>query len=144
MPQGKLHNLLFIALQQGFRKMDLGDMIIATQATVVLRTGDAYDPGFALLRPEHHSQELPGSEDVLWGIEISVSSRSVDLNTKKKGYSEAGVPTCWVVDTLKRGVWVFSNPVEGEHRGATFVPAGAPAPVPGTDITLATDSVFPR
>lgn len=143
MPQGKLHNLLFLALQQAFRKIDFGDLIIATQTTVVLREGNTYDPEFALLRAEYDSSELPRGGDVLWAVEVSVSSRSTDLNAKKAGYAAAGVPAYWVVDAMKRGVWIFTEPVEGEYRRGVFVPAGEPLTIPGIGAVLHTGAIFP-
>ena len=143
MPQGKLHNLLFLALQKAFRLIDFGDLTIATQTTVVLREGNTYDPEFALLRAEYDPSELPRAEDVLWAVEVSVSSRRTDLGDKKAGYAAAGVETYWVVDAARRGVWVFTSPVEGDYRQATFVPAGEPLTLPVVGATLDTGAVFP-
>ena len=144
MPQGKLHNLLFLALQQAFRRIDFGDFLIATQTTIILRQGNTYDPEFALLRAEYDPRELPKGEDVLWAVEVSVTSRRTDLNEKKAGYAAAGVPEYWVVDAAKRGVWVFTNPVEGDYRRGTFVPSGEPILVPGAGAMLDTGAIFPR
>ena len=142
-PQGKLHNLLFLALQQAFRKIDFGDLIIATQTTVVLHEGNTYDPEFALLRAEYDPKELPRGEDVLWAVEVSVRSRGTDLGSKKAGYAAVSVPEYWVVDAAKRGIWVFTNPVDGEYRIGVFVPAGEPIQVPGIGATLDTAAIFP-
>lgn len=143
MPQGKLHNLLFLALQRAFAALGLFERGLAVQTTVVLREGNTYDPEFALLRAEYDPLELPRAEDVLWAVEVSVSSRRTDLNVKKAGYAAAGIPTYWVVDALQRGVWVFTNPVAGEYRQATFVPAGEGLAIPVLGAPLDTGAIFP-
>lgn len=143
MPQGKLHNLLFLALQRAFSAMGLFVRGLAVQTTVVLREGNTYDPEFALLRAEYDPSELPRGEDVLWAVEVSVSSRGTDLGSKKTGYAAAAVPEYWVVDAPKRGIWVFTNPVDGEYRSGVFVPAGEPIRVPTLDATLDTATIFP-
>ena len=143
MPQGKLHNLLFLALQQAFRKIDFGELMIATQTTVVLREGNTYDPEFALLRAEYDTSELPRGEEVLWAVEVSVTSRATDLGPKKAAYAEAGVPEYWVVDALKRGIWSFNDPVDGEYRRALFTPAGETMTVPVIGAALDTAAIFP-
>ena len=143
MPQGKLHNLLFLALQRAFAALGLFERGLAVQTTVILRQGNTYDPEFALLRAEYDSHELPRSEDVLWAVEVSVTSRRTDLNSKKAGYAAAGVPEYWVVDAVQRGIWVFTNPIEGEYRQGTFVPAGESLVVPVLRVNLDTNAIFP-
>ncbi len=53
MPQGKLYNLIFLALQKAFAALELFEHGLAVQTTVMLREGNTYDPEFALLRPEY-------------------------------------------------------------------------------------------
>lgn len=143
MPQGKVHNLIFLALQRAFAASGLFERGLAVQTTVVLREGNTYDPEFALLRAEYDPRELPRAEDVLWAVEVSVSSRNADLGSKKAGYAGAGIPEYWVVDAVKRGVWVFTNPVEGDYRKGTFFPMGEPLEIPAIGATLDTGTIFP-
>ena len=130
-PQGGEHFALFLALQETL--IPLG---ARGGSTVILSKENLFDPDYDL-------RELPTGEDVLWAVEVSVSSRATDLGPKKAGYAAAGVPTYWAVDALQCGVSVFTNPVDGEYRDGTFVPAGEPLSVPVVGTTLDTASIFP-
>lgn len=60
-------------------------------------------------------------------IEVSVSSRRIDLGLKAGLYAEAGIPEYWVVDVPHRSVLVCADPrpggyavVEERHPGDTL------------------------
>ena len=144
MPQGKLHNLLFLALQQAFRRVDFGEATIAAQTTLVMTEGNTFDPEFALLRAQYEREELPRPEDVLWVVEVAVTSRDIDLGPKKHAYAAARIPEYWVVDALKRGVWTFTEPADGEYRRAVFTPAGSSMTIPFIGAPLDTGAIFPK
>ena len=97
-----------------------------------------------MLRAEvRQLRRLPRGDEVLWVVEVSVSSRRIDLGAKKAAYAGASVPDYWVVDALKRGVWAFTEPVDGEYRAARFFPAGEAIIVPVIGATLDTGTIFP-
>ena len=144
MPQGELHQFLFFALQVAFEAMRGAGQGLRTQPTIQVAEGQTYDPEFALLRPEARSlRRLPRGDEVLFVVEVAVSSRAIDLGPKKAAYAAAGIPDYWVVDAAKRGVWVFTDPADGEYRRAAFHPAGDPLDVPGLGAALDTGAVFP-
>lgn len=144
MPQGKLHYLVCRALQRYFESLGGTEAGFSTQPTVRVVDGEVYDPEFVLLRPEYVENDLPRASDVLWVVEVSVTSLRTDLGPKKAAYARAGIPAYWVVDAVKRGVWLFTNPVDGDYRQGTFVPEGDPAAVPVIGATLDTGAIFPE
>ena len=52
-PQGKLHFLLFLALQRAFETMEAAKHGLATQPTILFQGDSALNPEFALLRAEY-------------------------------------------------------------------------------------------
>ena len=144
MPQGELHPFLFFALQAAFETMETARQGVRSQPTIILGGHDVYDPEFALIRREALGQRgLPSADDVLWIVEVSVSSRMIDLGPKQSAYARVKIPEHWVFDAIQRGVWVFTDPVEGEYRNAVFVPAGESVEVPTLGKNLDTATIFP-
>ncbi len=144
MPQGELHQFLFFALQAAFESMHAASRGLRTQPTVQIAEGQTYDPEFALLRPEAlRLRRLPRGDEVLWVVEVSVSSRRIDLGPKKAAYARAGIPDYWVVDAVERGVHAFSDPRDGAYQNELFVPAGEMLIVPALGATLDSADVFP-
>ena len=144
MPQGELHQFIFFALQVAFEGMRAAGQGLRTQPTVQVAQGQTYDPEFALLRPEAQSlRRLPRGDEVLFVVEVSVSSRTIDLGPKKASYARAGIPDYWVVDATKRGIWLFSDPAEGTYQTERFAPAGEALTVPVLGASLETGAVFP-
>lgn len=141
--QGKLHGFSFLALQRAFATMGAFANGLSVQPTVIVAEGEVYDPEFVLLRLEYTATDLPQAADLLWVIEVSVTSRRTDLGAKKAAYACAGIPTYWVVDAIKRGVWVFTNPVDGEYRNGVFAPAGESIQVPVLGTPLDSATIFP-
>ena len=144
MPQGRLHYLVCLALQRLLVEMGAMDRGLSIQPTVILGEGEIYDPEFVLLRAEFSEEDLPRGKDVVWVAEVSVTSRITDLGPKKLAYAAAGIPDYWVFDAVKRGVWTFSDPLEGEYRRGIFVPAGEGIVVPVIGQTLDTGGLFPN
>ena len=143
MPQGRIHYLVCLALQRLLVEMGAMAQGLSIQPTIVVQEGEIYDPEFILLSPEYAGEDLPRASDALWVIEVSVSSRAIDLGPKKAAYAAAGIPDYWVFDAVKRGVWTFSDPVDGEYRRGIFVPVGEGVVMPVLGRTLETGRVFP-
>ena len=144
MPQGEFHQFIFFALQVAFESMGAAGRGLRTQPTVQIAEGQTFDPEFALLRPEAlRLRRLPRGDEVLWAVEVSVSSRRIDLGPKKAAYARAGVPDYWVVDAVKGGVWTFSDPREGAYREERLALPGETIPVPVLGKPLDVAALFP-
>lgn len=145
MPQGELHQFLFFALQAALAALGGFGRGLRAQPTIQVAEGQTYNPAFAILRPEALAlRRLPTGAEVLWVAEVSVTSQATDLGPKKAAYAAAGIPDYWVFDAIKRGVWTFSEPVDGEYRRGIFVPAGEGVVVPVLGRTLDTGAIFPQ
>jgi hypothetical protein len=104
MPQGELHQFIFLALQRVLAAVRAFDQGLAVQPTVRVGEGNVFDPEFAFLRPAAvGSKELLSAADVSMIIEVAVTSKAYDLGQKRTANATAGIPDHWVVDGLTRG-----------------------------------------
>ena len=84
MPQGEFHQFIFFALQSALAAIGAFEHGLRVQPTVQIAEGQTYDPEFALLRPEAlRLRRLPRGDEVLWAVEVSVSSRRIDLGPQE-------------------------------------------------------------
>lgn len=141
---GNVYAAILDSLQLAFAGMAATNRGLMVMPMVVLRTDGVVEPEFALARPEWRAHlGLPHEADVLWVVEVSVTSRRKDLTQKKDAYAAAGIPHYWVFDGARRGVWIFADPVDGEYAREAFVPAGERIELPILGGTLDTGTVFP-
>ena len=78
--------------------------------TIVLGSGNVVEPEFTFVRQEALGRfGLVRESDVLWAVEVSVTSRRKDLTIKRTAYAASGIPHYWVFDAERRGVWLFSH-----------------------------------
>lgn len=144
LPQGPLHRFIYIALQRVFSGLDAFNQGLEANTTVLLAGENVFDPEFALLRPEARGRySLPQGEDVLWAIEVSVTTVRKDLGAKAAVYARSGVPHYWVFDGTRRGVWIFSDPQAGEYGHRIFVTAEETVPMPILHASLTLSPLFP-
>jgi Uma2 family endonuclease len=71
------------------------------------------EPDIALVPPGAYTREHP--TEALLVIEISASSRNLDLGAKAEIYAAAGIGEYWVVDVAARAIHVHGSP-----RGAAY------------------------
>ena len=144
MPPGDDHTFLVENLYLFFVRQRLVDLGLIPAAAVILGERNAIEPDFARFREGALGRYgIKRDADVLWAVEVSVTSAAKDLGPKKRAYAEAGVPDYWVVDEGRRGVWTFSRPVAGVYREERFFPEGEAVPLPGLDAALDTIGLFP-
>lgn len=144
MPLGDEHTYLIENLYLFFMQKRLGELGLIPAAAVILGERNAFEPDFARFREGALGRfGIKTEADVLWAVEVSVSSAAKDLGPKKRAYAEAGVPDYWVVDEARRGIWAFSNPTDGAYAQERFYAEGEAVPLPGLDATLDTSGLFP-
>lgn len=142
--QGNAHAAIFNSLQLAFEAMGATNRGLMVLPTVVLGANGVVEPELALVRLQWRGRPgLPRGADVLWVVEVSVTSRRKDLTQKKDAYAVAGIPHYWVFDGARRGVWTFAEPVDGDYTRETFVPAGEQIELPVLGGWLDTHAVFP-
>lgn len=144
MPQGDEHDFIYRALLLAFAAMGAYPQGLVPTCTLVLGPRSVVEPEFSLLRKSVIGRYgLPHREDVLWVVEVSVTSRRKDLTDKRDAYAVAGIPEYWVFDAKRRGVWVFKEPVGGAYTQEAFFAEGAKLKVPVLGTVLETSGVFP-
>ena len=78
-------------------------------------------------------------------VEVSHSSKRLDLGPKALLYAEAGIPEYWVVDLVDRVLVVFRDPRNGRYASqSSFQPDGRVTLTAWPDITIEVRELFPR
>ncbi len=83
----------------------------------------------------------PGPRDshaaqALLAIEISKSSRRLDLGRKAEIYAEAGIPEYWVLDVERAELVVHREPVDGRYTSVLTLTAGETVTAIALDLTV--------
>jgi Uma2 family endonuclease len=94
----------------------------ATEQGLYLSAQAPLEIGQPLTRPEPDLALVPRppaghhASAALLVVEVSISSRAVDLGAKAAFYAQAGVPDYWVIDVASREVAVHREPVSDRFR----------------------------
>jgi Uma2 family endonuclease len=120
--------------------------ILRPQGPIRLSADSEPQPDLVVLRPraDFYAEGGPGSEDVLWLVEISDTSLRYDREVKVPLYGRHGIPEVWVVDLGEERVLVYREPDPGVGyravgvlgRGDRLVPLAFP------DLELAVDELL--
>ncbi len=122
-PQSPEHSAVLMALfaQIGVVGLENGFQVATQVPLEVDQPASRPEPDFALV-----PQPTPGKHagDAVLVVEVSLSSRRIDLGRKAALYAQAGVPEYWVVDVAAREVVVHTEPVDDRYRLIRRVPEG--------------------
>ncbi len=78
-------------------------------------------------------------------VEVSHSSKRLDLGPKALLYAEAGIPEYWVVDLVDRVLVVFRDPRDGRYASQSrFQPDDRVTLTAWPDIAIEVRELFPR
>jgi Uma2 family endonuclease len=93
---------------------------LRSQLPVALSELRAPEPDAAIVRgtSRDYSTRHPGPLDIHVVIEVADSSLDYDRKTKQRIYSEAGIPTYWIVNLIDNLIEVYEQPdaQAGEYR----------------------------
>ncbi len=84
------------------------------------------EPDIAIIPAGNYAHAHP--TEALLVIEVSLSSRRLDLGTKAEIYAAAGVPEYWVVDVAARTVHVHRSPATDGYASCVQVTSGTLRP----------------
>jgi len=117
-----LHQYVSGRLEFLFRQLvlDLGyGLLFSAPLDVKLDENAVVQPDLILYLPDRRPRvtttAVVGAPSLVVEI-LSPSTRTYDLETKRRLYAEHGVPENWLVDTLSHAVTVCSDPREGRYR----------------------------
>ena len=144
MPPGPEHDFAYEALHLFLASKGLYASGLIPMLKFVIPGRSVLEPDFARYRLESIGRlGNKQATDLLWAIEISVTSLLKDLGSKKAAYAAVGVPEYWVIDVENRILRMFSKPVEGVYTEEHLAPEGEIVALPGLDATLDTAGLFP-
>ncbi|HYO16806.1 MAG TPA: Uma2 family endonuclease [Thermoanaerobaculia bacterium] len=77
-------------------------------------------------------------------VEIADSSLSHDRQRKIPLYARAGIPEAWILNTRRKELEVYRNPVDGEYRSRTLLRiSDSVSPLDRPDIAIPVADLFP-
>lgn len=123
------------------QKMDLA--LVRAESGLVLDDSTVVACDAALLRQPITENRFLTPDDVLLVVEIAQTTQSRDMGLKRMLYTQAGIPTYWVIDGVRRVAHVYAEPVEGDYSSVHTVRFGEALPVPGSDAAVTLDRVLP-
>ncbi|MEJ7825759.1 MAG: Uma2 family endonuclease [Solirubrobacteraceae bacterium] len=136
-PQGSEHAAILQWLStQLIRAIDPAVAGVRVQLPLRLPPLSEPEPDIAVVPPGVFSREHPAV--ALLAIEISASSRKLDLGAKAEIYAAAGIREYWVVDVAARAIHVHGSPRGATYASCRAVTSGALRPemdgVPAIDV----------
>ncbi len=109
--------------------------------------GDASEPepDLLLLKPraDDYVHAHPQTQDILLLVEVSDSSLTFDLGTKRTLYASFGVSEYWVVDVNSRRIFVYRDPARGAFQGVReYLTGDTVSPQALPNVTVAVADLF--
>lgn len=116
-PAGSRHSACVSRLNR-FLTPRIGDAIIRYENPLALPQDIDPEPDLAVVRAraDDYEDAHPTADDALLVIEVSDSSRRMDLGQKAQWYAEAGIPEYWIVDLVRDKMIVHRDPAAGAYR----------------------------
>jgi Uma2 family endonuclease len=85
----------------------------------------------------------PGPEDIALVVEVADSSLNFDRSTKYRLYARTGIVEYWIVDVVRRRVFVCRSAEEDDYRSVTvFGAEEIISPVATPEFSLRVDQLF--
>ncbi len=117
-PAGPIHDDLITYLNNwSARHCDPSKTQITSQTGLDLPDLESRpEPDLMWIRAARYRNGHPKAEDVQLAIEVSYSSLSYDLDTKRRLYAEAGLQEYWIVDAQASCIHVHREPQDGDYQ----------------------------
>lgn len=112
-PIGLPHALLVALVYRELARAAGDELFIFSQLPIRVSDRSEPQPDHVLLRmPEsRYAQHLPGPNDALLVVEVSVTSLRYDATIKQRVYARAGIPEYWIVDAVAREIIRHRKPI---------------------------------
>ncbi len=111
-PAGPIHDDLITYLTNwSVRNSDPTSTLVTSQTGLDLPELESRpEPDLMWIRAARYRDHHPRASDVQLAIEVSYSSLSYDLETKRRLYAEAGIAEYWIVDLQANCIHVHRDP----------------------------------
>ncbi len=111
-PAGPIHDDLITYLTNwSVRNSDPTSTFVTSQTGLDLPELESRpEPDLMWIRAARYRDHHPRASDVQLAIEVSYSSLSYDLETKRRLYAEAGIAEYWIVDLQANCIHVHRDP----------------------------------
>lgn len=139
------HAVCMDRLNMAFAPVLAGRGIVRVQSAIYIDEINEPEPDVNLLKTHDYlkRQYHPGPDDILLLIEVVDSTVSADRRQKVPRYARAGVPEVWLVNSPKRAIEVYLDPVAGKYSRIKRAGLGqsiSPQSLP--DITVRVDDII--
>jgi Uma2 family endonuclease len=100
---------------------------VSVQDPITLNNKSEPEPDISVVKidPLDYADHHPTPSEVYLIIEVADSSLKFDCETKGKAYSEAGISDYWVLDVVKRQLYVFREPTPQGYQNQIVLDADA-------------------
>ena len=97
--------------------------LICVQDPVKLNDRSEPEPDLSVVKidPLDYADHHPTPSEVYLIIEVADSSLKFDCEIKAKTYSLAGIKDYWVLDVVKRELYIFRNPTQTGYESQVIV-----------------------
>jgi Uma2 family endonuclease len=100
---------------------------VSVQDPITLNDKSEPEPDISVVKIDSldYADHHPTPSEVYLIIEVADSSLKFDCETKGKAYSEAGISDYWVLDVVKRQLYVFREPTFQGYQSQVTLDADA-------------------
>ena len=142
-PEGILHSGTNRNVADYLRELLKGKAYISEAHPVTLNnspnsTPSEPEPDIAIVRLSNNNYltHHPYKEDIYWLIEISNTTLTIDLTTKKTIYASNNITEYWVIDLKNNKLIVHTQPQNGEYQKIEEYISGTIKPVSFPEINI--------
>jgi Uma2 family endonuclease len=115
-PVGGDHRTLVDSLNMLFAgRIDQARYRIGIQNPIALDLHSEPQPDVVLYAPTVRGRH-PRPSEIFLLIEVADSSIAYDRGPKLEAYARGGVRECWVIDVVRRRIFIYRNPDQGRYH----------------------------
>lgn len=138
--KGTAHTVTLRRINRLFTRFSLQiEVMVQIQDPIVLNDYSEPEPDLALLRvdPREYIDAHPTAADTYLVIEVADSSLKYDSETKGKLYAQSNIADYWVLDVVKRKLYVFRQPTNQGYQSEVILTEDASvSPLQFPDLTI--------
>ncbi len=145
-PQGPFHAATTDYTTEYLRHTLAGKALLRCEKPIALNQYSEPEPDIAVvhLHPYRYANGHPQASEVYLLIEVADTTLEYDRNTKAKIYAKAGIEDYWVLNTKKRQLHIFREPmIDGYSQEDILVETASISPLAFPEITVEISRLLP-